>query len=106
RASTEDMRLTPVRLTVLAGAALIAQVTLVVQDLLGSLHDVPVIAGACAILFMLTIGRLAGMVADQRRLAITDVLTGVRTRPFFSAQLSLEIARARRAANSLALLLG
>jgi len=105
RASTEDMRLTPVRLTVLAGAALIAPVTLVVQDLLGSLHDVPVIAGACAILFMLTIGRLAGLVADQRRLAITDVLTGLRTRRFFSAQLPLEIARARRVGTSLAVLI-
>ncbi|HEX4724214.1 MAG TPA: diguanylate cyclase [Pseudonocardiaceae bacterium] len=105
RASSEDMRLTPVRLAVLAGAALIAPATLLIQNMMGSLRDVPVIAGACAVLFMLTIGRLAGLVADQRRLAITDVLTGLRTRRFFSSQLPLEIARARRVGTSLALLI-
>jgi two-component system cell cycle response regulator len=105
RASTEDMRLTPLRLAVLAGAALIAPATLVIQYVVGSLRDIPVIAIACALLFMLTIGRLAGLVADQRRLAITDVLTGLRTRRFFSAQLPLEIAKARRVGTSLAVLI-
>lgn len=105
RASVEDMRLTPVRLIVLAGAALIAPAMLIVQNSMGQLQDIPVIAGACAVLFMLTIGRLAGLVADQRRLAITDVLTGLRTRRFFSAQLPLEIARARRVGTSLAVLI-
>lgn len=105
RASAEDMRLTPMRLTVLAGAALIAPAMLIIQDLAGMLHDIPVIATACALLFMLTIGRLAGLVAEQRRLAITDVLTGLRTRRFFSARLPLEIARARRVGTSLAVLI-
>jgi len=105
RASAEDMRLTPVRLAVLAVTALIAPATLIIQYSMGSLHDIPVIAAACAVLFMLTIGRLAGLVADQRRLAITDVLTGLRTRRFFSSQLPMEIARARRVGTSLAVLI-
>jgi diguanylate cyclase (GGDEF)-like protein len=105
RASADDARLTPFRLFLLAGAALIAPATLFVQHALGSLRDIPVIAAACAILFILTIGRLAGLVADQRLLAITDVLTGLRTRRFFSTQLPMEIARARRAGTNVAVLI-
>ncbi|HEV3358986.1 MAG TPA: diguanylate cyclase [Pseudonocardiaceae bacterium] len=105
RASADDMRLTPLRLAVLAAAALIAPVALVIQYSLGMFRDIPVIAAACAVLFMLTIGRLAGLVAQQRRLAITDVLTGLHTRRFFSAQLPIEIARARRAGTNLAVLI-
>lgn len=104
-AETPDYRPSRVRLAVLASASLIAPVTLVVQDALHSLFDIPVIAAACAALFLLTIARLAGLVADQRRLAITDVLTGLRTRRFFGSQLPLEIARARRAGTSLAVLI-
>jgi diguanylate cyclase (GGDEF)-like protein len=105
RASPEDMRLTPLRLGVLLAAALIAPVALVIQYSLGMFRDIPVIAAACAVLFMLTIGRLAGLVAEQRRLAITDVLTGLHTRRFFSAALPIEIARARRAGTNLAVLI-
>lgn len=105
KASPEDMRLTPVRLAVLAAAALIAPVALIIQYSLGMFRDIPVIAAACAVLFMLTIGRLAGLVAEQRRLAITDVLTGLHTRRFFSAQLPIEISRARRAGGNLAVLI-
>ncbi len=105
KASADDMRLTPLRLTVLAAAALIAPVTLIIQYSLGMFRDIPVIAAACAVLFILTIGRLAGLVAQQRRLAITDVLTGLHTRRFFSAQLPIEIARARRAGTNLAVLI-
>lgn len=105
RASADDAKLTPLRLVLLAGAALIAPATLFVQHALGSLRDIPVIAAACAVLFMLTIGRLAGLVADQRLLAITDVLTGLRTRRFFSTQLPMEIARARRAGTNVAVLI-
>jgi two-component system, cell cycle response regulator len=104
-AKSPDVQLTPVRLAVLAGAALIAPSTLVVQYALGTLREVPVIAAACAALFMLTIGRLAGLVADQRRLAITDVLTGLRTRRFFGSQLPVEIAKARRSGAELAVLI-
>jgi two-component system cell cycle response regulator len=105
RASAEDVRLTPFRLAVLAGAALIAPATLVVQDALGTLRDVPVIASACGVLFLLAIARLAGLVADQRRVATTDVLTGLRTRRFFGSQLPFELTKARRAGGSLAVLI-
>jgi diguanylate cyclase (GGDEF)-like protein len=104
-ANSADVQLTPGRLVVLAGAALIAPSTLVVQWSMGTLRELPVIAAACAALFMLTIGRLAGLVADQRRLAITDVLTGLRTRRFFGAQLPVEIAKARRSGGELAVLI-
>ena len=105
RASADDARLTRFRLVVLAGAALIAPATLLVQYSLGTLRDVPVIAAACAVLFMLAVARLAGLVADQRQLATTDVLTGLRTRRFFGTQLPNEIARARRVGTSLAVLI-
>ncbi|HEX3590985.1 MAG TPA: diguanylate cyclase [Pseudonocardiaceae bacterium] len=105
RASAEDVRLTPVRLALLAGAALIAPATLLALNMMGTLRDVPVIAGACAALFLFTIARLAGLVVDQRHLAITDVLTGLRTRRFFGSQLPLELTKARRAGSSLAVLI-
>ncbi len=103
RATVEDVRIT--RLIVLAGAALIAPATLLIRDLMGSLQDVPVIAAACAALFLLSVGRLAGLVVDQRSLATTDVLTGLRTRRFFGSQLPHELAKARRAGSSLAVLI-
>jgi diguanylate cyclase (GGDEF)-like protein len=105
RAAVDERPLSPLRLVVLAGAALIAPAVLLVRDLLGTLRDVPVIAAACAVLFLLAVGRLAGLVADQRRLACTDVLTGLRTRRFFGSQLPFELTKARRAGTSLAVLI-
>src|SRR6202000_232750 len=55
----DDQRLSPFRLVILAGAALIAPTVLIVRDLLGTLRDVPVIASACAVLFLLAVARLA-----------------------------------------------
>jgi two-component system cell cycle response regulator len=103
RSPTIDTGLSPVRVAALFAAALVAPAILLVQDIGGSLHDVPVTATACALLFALTLIRMAGLVADQRRLAITDALTGLRTRRFLEAQLPVEIARARRAGGSVAL---
>ncbi|PPK66398.1 diguanylate cyclase [Actinokineospora auranticolor] len=100
-----DAPLSPVRIAGLSAAALIAPVVLVVQWAEGTVRDVPVVAGACAVLFGLTIARLAALVSDQRRLAITDALTGLHTRRFFEAQLPLEIARARRAGTTVAVLI-
>ncbi len=92
----------PARITALCAAALIAPVTLFVRNSAGDFTDISVIALACAVLFGLTIARLAGLVSDQRRLAITDALTGLHTRRFFEAQLPIEVARARRSGGSLA----
>ncbi|WHT16586.1 diguanylate cyclase [Crossiella sp. CA-258035] len=90
------------RMSVLSAAALLAPVLLLVQTANGDMSGVPVIAVACALLFGLTIARLAGLVSAQRRLAITDVLTGLHTRRFFEAHLPIEIARAKRADGHLA----
>ncbi|MBB5957954.1 diguanylate cyclase (GGDEF)-like protein [Saccharothrix tamanrassetensis] len=92
----------PGRIAALCVAALTAPVMLVVQHATGRFHDIPVIATACAMLFVLVIARLAALVADQRRLAITDALTGLHTRRFFVAQLPVEVERARRAGGSVA----
>jgi two-component system, cell cycle response regulator len=91
-----DQPLGPARLLALTAAALVAPATLLVQYLRGHSSGIPVVAVACAVLFVLTIARLAGVVAVQRRLAITDALTGLHTRRFLEATLPLELARARR----------
>ncbi|WP_245572584.1 diguanylate cyclase [Actinokineospora enzanensis] len=100
-----DAPLNPVRIAGLSAAALVAPGVLLVEWADGSVRDVPVVAGACALLFALTITRLAGLVSDQRRLAITDALTGLHTRRFFAAQLPLEIARAKRSGGTVAVLI-
>jgi diguanylate cyclase (GGDEF)-like protein len=95
--------LTLPRIAALCVAALVAPLTLWVQDLRGELSQVSAIALACALLFVLTITRLAVLVVEQRRLAITDPLTGVHTRRFLEAQLVSELARAERDGGSVAL---
>jgi diguanylate cyclase (GGDEF)-like protein len=97
--AVRDQTLGPVRIAALCAAALIAPATLLVDRIPG---DVTVIALACGVLFALTIARLSGLVVDQRRLAITDGLTGLHTRRFFEAQLPFETERARRAGGSYA----
>ncbi|HET9138594.1 diguanylate cyclase [Actinophytocola sp.] len=104
-AAVSERMMSRVRLGGLCVAALIAPATLLVQYATGALHDVPVIAGACAVLFVLTILRLHGLVLDQRRLAITDSLTGLHTRRFFEAQLPLEAERAKRDDGSMAVVI-
>jgi two-component system cell cycle response regulator len=97
KAPPKDNALGPVRIAVTFAAALVAPATLIVQYVTNSVQDVLVVAVACAVLFLLTIVRLVGLVASQRKLAITDGLTGLYTRRFFEAQLPIELARARRA---------
>jgi two-component system cell cycle response regulator len=84
------------RIAVLPAIALVAPAMLLVRFFQRDLRDVPVIAAACAVLFLLAIARMAGLVADHHRVAITDGLTGLRTRRFLEAQLPVEVARARR----------
>lgn len=104
-ARPREHTLGPARIIALCGAALIAPATLLVLNARRDLAGVPVVAVACAVLFALTIARLAGVVAVQRRLAITDVLTGLHTRRFLEANLPLELARARRSGGSPAVLI-
>jgi diguanylate cyclase (GGDEF)-like protein len=95
----------PARIVALCVAALVAPATVMMLYVRGSYSGIPVAAFACAVLFVLTIARLAGLVAQQRLIAITDVLTGLRTRRYFEAQLLPELARARRTGGSLAVLI-
>ncbi|MEV8515943.1 GGDEF domain-containing protein [Dactylosporangium sp. NPDC051484] len=92
--------MTSARLVALAAASLLAPVVLLVQYETGRTRDVPVIAVACALLFLLVLGRMAGLVADQRRLAATDLLTGLHTRRAFEEHL-----RARRGARPFGVIL-
>jgi two-component system cell cycle response regulator len=96
---------TPGRLAVLATASLVAPAVLVIEYARGRHGDVPVIATACAILFLLVLTRMAGVVAAQRRVAITDGLTGAYTRRFFEENLRVEAERARRGGLQAGLLL-
>jgi two-component system, cell cycle response regulator len=73
----------PLRLAALAVASLLAPATLLIQYLRGAPLHVPLVSASCGVLFLLVIGRLASMVAVQRRMAATDGLTGLRTRRFF-----------------------
>ncbi|MFI7677355.1 diguanylate cyclase [Actinophytocola sp. NPDC049390] len=95
----------PVRIVALCAAALVAPATLLVEYARDAYDDIPVIAVACGLLFLLTIARLAVLVAQQRQLAITDVLTGLRTRRYFENRLTTELAHARRTGTPLAVLI-
>jgi diguanylate cyclase (GGDEF)-like protein len=89
------------RFVALMAAVLLAPAALLYQWARHQYADIPVTAVACAVLFGLTIARMAGLVNDQRRLAVTDGLTGLHTRRFAEAQLALEVARARRTGGTL-----
>src|SRR5262249_53897767 len=93
---TREQALGPARLLARTAGALVGPVILVVQNVRNELSGVAVVAVACALLFVLTIARLAGMVSVHRRLAITDPLTGLHTRRFLDASLPVELTRARR----------
>ncbi|MGI5236714.1 GGDEF domain-containing protein [Dactylosporangium sp. CA-139066] len=75
------------RLVALAAAALLPPSVLLVQYNSGKTRDVPLIAVACALLFLLVLARVAVLVADQHRLAVTDALTGLATRRAFEDRL-------------------
>jgi diguanylate cyclase (GGDEF)-like protein len=95
----------PARIIVLCAGALVAPATLLVEYFRGDYHNIPVIAAVCGVLFLLTIARLAVLVAQQRWIAITDVLTGLRTRRYFESRLISEVANARRSRTPLAVLI-
>jgi diguanylate cyclase (GGDEF)-like protein len=84
------------RLAVLAAAAIVAPCVLAVQDWRGAPLHVPEVAGACIALFLLVVARMAGLVGTQRVMAITDGLTGLRTRRYLEAAFGNEAARSAR----------
>jgi two-component system cell cycle response regulator len=70
------------RLVALGAASLMAPAVLYVQYLRHEPLHVPLVAATCAGAFLLVVGRMKGMVDTQRRAAITDPLTGLRTRRY------------------------
>jgi diguanylate cyclase (GGDEF)-like protein len=83
------------RVLVLASASLLAPVVLFIQYQRGMTQDVPIIAVACTVLFLLVLARMSGLVAAQRRVAVTDGLTGLATRRAFEQRLREEAAAGR-----------
>ncbi|WP_433209963.1 GGDEF domain-containing protein [Dactylosporangium sp. CS-047395] len=67
--------------------ALFAPGVLLVQYTRGQTHDVPVVAAASALLFLLVLGRMAVELARQHRIATTDALTGLENRRAFEERL-------------------
>ncbi|MEU8665142.1 GGDEF domain-containing protein, partial [Actinoplanes philippinensis] len=94
----------PVRLGILAVAVLMAPGVQFAVWLLGWPLNIPLISGSCAVMFLLVMARMAGLVGAQRRAAITDSLTGLRTRRFFAEALGGECRRAARTGHPVGLL--
>ncbi|RZU54231.1 diguanylate cyclase (GGDEF)-like protein [Krasilnikovia cinnamomea] len=93
------------RVMLLGAATAIAPAMLVVQNLRQTDSSDLVVVVASAVLFLLVLGRMAGLIAAQRRIAITDGLTGLYTRRFLSETMRVESERAVRHGSSFALLL-
>ncbi|WP_127501045.1 GGDEF domain-containing protein [Actinoplanes solisilvae] len=105
RASAATPDASPGRLAILAVAAVIAPTTMSVQFLRGATPHVLVAGLVCNVLFLLVLARMAGLVRAQRHAAITDGLTGLRSRRFFEQSLHAEVARAARSGSEVGLLL-
>jgi diguanylate cyclase len=96
-----ELRLSAWRVGLLAIASLMAPAVLLVQWLAGMPIDVPIIAAASIVLFLLVIARLGGVVADLRanlqhrqaleaelqQRAFHDPLTGLANRTLFADRL-------------------
>ncbi|GAA4588304.1 hypothetical protein GCM10023107_08960 [Actinoplanes octamycinicus] len=93
------------RVVLLAVATLVAPVVLAVQNLRHAASSDLVVVTASAVLFLLMLTRMAGLIAAQRRIAMTDGLTGVHTRRHLSDALRAERERAARHGGSFAMLL-
>ena len=93
------------RLAVLAVAVLTAPAMQLVQHLRGTDIHVILVATCCAVMFLLVMARMAGMVAAQRNAAITDALTGLKTRRYFEQILTTKLQRATRNHQSIGLLI-
>ena len=105
RSDTAVPDASPARLGVLAIAVLMAPVVQFIEWLRDDPVSVPLISGACAIMFLLVLARMAGLVAAQRRAAVTDGLTGLRSRRYFTESLATECRRAGRTGHGVGLLM-
>ena len=95
----------PGRLAVLTVAVLMAPGVQLLQHLRDEQLSVPLVSAACAIMFLLVLARMYGLVAAQRRAAVTDGLTGLNTRRYFTEALAVECRRAARSGGPLGLLI-
>ncbi|MEU4423404.1 GGDEF domain-containing protein [Actinoplanes sp. NPDC024001] len=95
----------PGRLAVLTVAVLMAPGVQMIQHLRGEDVSVPLVSAACAVMFLLVLGRMYGLVAAQRRAAVTDGLTGLHTRRYFTEALAVECRRAARSGHEIGLLI-
>ncbi|WP_041939894.1 MULTISPECIES: diguanylate cyclase [Frankia] len=93
------------RVAGLCGLGLVGPVVLGVQAGRGDVRDVGVIAVVSAGIVLLIIARMARLEADQRRVAITDGLTGLRTRRYLEAEMRVAARRARQIGSGMGLLL-
>lgn len=105
RSNTAVPDASPIRLGVLTVAVLMAPGVQVVVWMLDWPLDIPLISGTCAVMFLLVMARMAGLVAAQRRAAVTDSLTGLHTRRHFTEALDLECRRAARTGHDVGLLM-
>ena len=104
-------KLTWHRLVLLAGTALLVPGALALQAALGRSIEVPVIAGASVVLFVLVVARMAVMTSQremlERRLAFQasyDYLAGLANRTLFTDRLRQALARAARRESEIAVL--
>ena len=104
---SDEVRLSAWRFLLLAAASLMAPAVLLIQWLAGEPIDVPVIAAASIVLFLLVIARLGGVVADLRanlrhrqileaelqQQAFHDPLTGLANRTLFADRLGRALSQ-------------
>jgi two-component system cell cycle response regulator len=81
------------RLLLLGSALLIAPVSQVTARALGSQRYIPVYAVLAVVLSLLVMGRMWLLTLAQRSLAVTDGLTGLRSRRYFEGALAGEAGR-------------
>ncbi|MFG1927082.1 diguanylate cyclase [Cryptosporangium sp. NPDC048952] len=93
------------RLVLLGGVSLLAPAAQLVQYLRNDELHVPIVTATCAILFVLVMLRMSLLLGEQRRIAITDTLTDLRTRRFFEEHLALEFERSSRFGSAMGVLL-
>jgi diguanylate cyclase (GGDEF)-like protein len=86
-------------------AAVAVPSVLLIEQGRNTLYVFPVIAAGTALLFVLVILRLMGMVSEQRRIAVVDLLTGLRNRRYFETHYEIDCARAKRSGLPLSMVL-
>ncbi len=104
-APTKSRVPTATRLIGLGFAAVAVPGVLLIEQGRNTLYVFPVIAAGTALLFVLVILRLMGMVSEQRRIAVVDLLTGLRNRRYFETHYEIDCARAERSGQPLSMVL-